>query len=197
MTPFEFLKGLDKFVFLLINHDSTSQFLDPVMIVIRDPFTWIPLYIFISWFIFFKVGKKPWLFVWSSLATVAITDSCSYLLKNAFARITPCYDASISALVRHVAACGGAYSFPSNHASNHFGLAAFWFWSILKLTGKKWKWLWLWAAVICYAQIYVGKQFPSDIIVGAFLGICTGTITAKIFELLIDSKLAFRQTISL
>lgn len=42
---------------------------------------------------------------------------------------------------------------------------------------------------------YEGNHFPSDIIVGAFLGICTGTLTAKIFELFIDSRVAFQKTI--
>jgi undecaprenyl-diphosphatase len=84
---------------------------------------------------------------------------------------------------------GGQYSFPSSHAANHFGLAAFWFWSLYKLTGKKWRWLWIWASLMGYSQIYVGKHFPFDIIAGGLLGIIIGTMMARIFELYLDSKL--------
>jgi undecaprenyl-diphosphatase len=78
--------------------------------------------------------------------------------------------------------CGGYYSFPSSHAANHFGLATFWFWSVWMMTGKKWTWLWYWALAIGYAQIYVGKHYPADILAGALLGWIVGLINAKIFE---------------
>jgi membrane-associated phospholipid phosphatase len=47
--------------------------------------------------------------------------------------------------------------------------------------------------LICYAQVYVGKHFPSDIAAGALLGIITGTIVAKIFQLAWDSKFNVQQ----
>ncbi|MGH2646747.1 MAG: phosphatase PAP2 family protein [Ginsengibacter sp.] len=193
MPPIEFFERLDKILFLLINHDSSYQYLDPVMLVARNPFTWIPLYIFIAWYMFVKIGKRGWQFILFSFITVAITDSCSTLLKNAFGRLRPCVNAEISGLVRHLVDCGGIYSFPSSHAANHFGMATFWFWAIYKTTGKKWRWLWIWASLICYAQVYAGKHFPSDIAAGALLGIITGTIMAKIFELAWDSKFNVQQ----
>ncbi|MEO6136031.1 MAG: hypothetical protein ABIP35_12815, partial [Ginsengibacter sp.] len=47
----------------------------------------------------------------------------------------------------------------------------------------------------CYAQVYVGKHFPSDIAAGALLGIITGTILAKVFELTLNSKLNALQSL--
>jgi len=186
MPPIEFFVRLDKILFLLINHDSSYQYFDPVMLLVRNPLTWIPFYIFMAWYMFVKIGKRVWQFILYSLISVAITDSCSVLLKNTFKRLGPSFDTEISKLVRHLVDCDGAFSFPSSHAANHFGLAAFWFWSVFKATGKKWRWLWIWASLICYAQIYVGKHFPSDIIAGALLGIVTGTLMAKIFEMAWD-----------
>jgi len=189
MSFIEFLQRLDKILFLLINHDSSYRYLDTVMLLARNPITWIALYLFMVWYFFKKTGKQAWQFIFFSLIDLAITDSCCTLLKNIFARVRPCYDSEISGMVRHLIDCGGEYSFPSSHAINHFGLAAFWFWSLLKLTGKKWNWLWIWAALVSYAQIYVGKHYPSDIIAGALLGMLIGTAMAKIFKLLRDSKL--------
>jgi undecaprenyl-diphosphatase len=70
---------------------------------------------------------------------------------------------------------------PSSHAANHFGLAAFWYWSIKSMTGRKWKWLSLWAAAVCYAQIYVCKHYPFDIAAGALFGYVSGMLTSKIY----------------
>ncbi len=193
MPPVEFFERLDKILFLLINHDSSHQFFDPVMLWLRNPLTWIPLYIFMAGYMFVKMGKYLWQFILISLINVAITDQSSVFLKNTFRRLRPCFDPEISRMVRHLVDCGGAYCFPSSHAANHFGLAVLWFWSVYRVTGKKWRWLWIWASLICYAQIYVGKHFPSDVIAGALLGIIAGTFMAKIFELAWDSRLSVPQ----
>ena len=94
----------------------------------------------------------------------------------------PCFDREMHRYIRSINNCGGLYSFPSSHAANHFGMAVFWYWSILKITRKKWKWLWVWASAICYAQVYVGLHFPSDIAAGALLGMGIGIFMVKVFE---------------
>ena len=189
MTLFETLKKLDKILFILIHNDSDHLVLDNIMLAIRNPYTWIPLYAFILFYIIKKAGSRAWLFILLSVLTFIITDGLSAsVLKPFFARARPCYDPEILSHVRNLIDCGGIYSFPSSHASNHFGLAAFWFWSIWKLTGNKWQWLWVWAALIGYAQIYVGKHFPFDIAAGALLGWATGNTMAKAFEYICDLK---------
>jgi membrane-associated phospholipid phosphatase len=188
MSFIDFLKRLDKIFFLLINHDSSYHYLDTIMLVARNPLTWIPLYLFMIWYFLKKSGSRAWQIILFSVVNLAVTDSVSTLFKNIFERARPCYDAEISGLVRHLIDCGGEYSFPSSHAANHFGLATFWFWCILKITGKKWNWLWIWASLICYAQIYVGKHFPSDIVAGALLGMLIGTAMSKMYELFQTSK---------
>jgi undecaprenyl-diphosphatase len=102
------------------------------------------------------------------------------LLKPLFGRLRPCHDPEVQSLLRGLVDCGGMYSMPSNHAANHFGLASFWFFSIRAMTGRKWHWLWVWAAAICYAQIYVGKHYPFDILVGSVVGFLTGWSTFRL-----------------
>jgi undecaprenyl-diphosphatase len=40
--------------------------------------------------------------------------------------------------------------------------------------------LFIWAFAIAYAQVYVGVHYPSDVLVGAFLGIVFGLAGAQI-----------------
>jgi undecaprenyl-diphosphatase len=84
--------------------------------------------------------------------------------------------------LRDLISCGGWFSFPSNHATNHFGLAAFWFGAIWRIKGQKWYWLWAWALLICFGQVYVGKHFPLDILAGALYGITIATGSLWIFR---------------
>ncbi|MFT3932180.1 MAG: phosphatase PAP2 family protein [Chitinophagaceae bacterium] len=183
MPFWEEIKNIDKILFVLIHNDADQKLMDGIMLFIRNAVTWIPLYLFLLVYSFKKMQTKAWLFIAGSIVVFAITDSLSAsVLKPLFARPRPCYDAEIHSYIRNVIDCGGLYSFPSSHASNHFGLAAFWFFSIQRVSGKKWKWLWAWATVIGYAQIYVGKHFPLDIVGGAILGIIVGALIAQLFS---------------
>jgi undecaprenyl-diphosphatase len=193
MSLNEHLKKLDKILFIIIHNDSQHQALDGIMLAIRNPVTWIPLYIFMAFFIIKKTGSRAWIFIVLSLVTVAITDcSTGLILKPLFGRLRPCFDPEIHRYIRNIINCGGLYSFPSSNAANYFGLAAFWFWSLLKITGKKWKWLWVWTSLICYAQVYVGRQFPFDVVAGALLGLIIGMFMAKLFGYFWDSDKIFK-----
>jgi len=78
--------------------------------------------------------------------------------------------------------CSGGYSFISNHAANHFGMASFFYITFRKII-PKWAWLgFLWAALIAYSQVYVGVHYPLDVFCGALLGIFSGIITGRVFN---------------
>jgi membrane-associated phospholipid phosphatase len=182
MPILQSLEKIDRSLFELINHDATAPFLDPVMSLLRNPDTWIPLYVFMAFWSVIRLKKVTWLFVLCTLITFAFTDSVTaFIFKPLFERLRPCAEPALAGIVRVLDGCGGKYSFPSNHASNHFGLAAFWFGAIHLMTGKRWYWLWIWAFLVCYAQVYVGKHYPGDILAGAIFGICTGILTYRLF----------------
>ncbi len=42
MPLIKWLENLDKVMFVLIQHDADHRFLDPVMLVLREPLTWVP-----------------------------------------------------------------------------------------------------------------------------------------------------------
>ncbi|MEP7257286.1 MAG: phosphatase PAP2 family protein [Flavitalea sp.] len=174
---------IDKKLFTFINAKASSPALDWLMLALRNPLTWIPLYAFILYWIIRYHKKFACQFVVLTLVTFAITDfTCASLLKPLFARPRPCYDPELMPVLRSLVGCAGRYGMPSNHASNHFGLAAFWFIAIKNISGRKWSWLWIWAALVCYAQVYVGKHYPFDVTVGAILGITVGSLMALGFR---------------
>lgn len=179
----QWLDGIDKAIFVFINYTLHMGWLDGFMLLMRNPPTWAPLYIFLIYWMYRQDKSMVIPFLIISIATFAITDYTSAsILKPFFERLRPCHDASLAGHMYNLEDCGGQYSMPSSHASNHFGLAMLWFWIIWYLKGKRWNWVWLWAGIICYAQIYTGKHFPFDILAGALLGIITGTCMAKVFE---------------
>ena len=194
MQFLKWMDDVDKWMFTFIHHTLANNILDAVMLFIRDGLVWIPLYGFLLFWIIRYHKPYALKFIIISIITVAFTDYVSAsVLKPIFERPRPCYDVALQPVIRNIIGCGGLYSFPSSHASNHFGMATFWFWSVFIMTGKKWYWLWFWAALICFAQVYVGKHYPFDILGGAIFGWVTGITGAKIFERWVHSP-ALRKT---
>lgn len=175
----------DKSLFTLINGKWTCSFFDSLMPWIRDSKNWVPLYIVILAFLFYKWGKLAWKWVVLVGINVALTDQISsHFFKPYFQRLRPCADPEIMhqsrLLLDH---CSGGFSFTSSHAANHFGLAMFVVMTLAPLL-KNYRFVFLiWAALISYAQVYVGVHYPADIFVGAFIGILVGWLNGKLFQI--------------
>jgi len=183
MRVARWLLEADRSLFYLINNKLSFTFLNEFMLLLRQAFTWIPLYLFILLFFYANCRKYILPVVVLSVLTFAISDFTSAsILKPFIGRLRPCHDATINFQINNIAGCGGVYSMPSSHASNHFGLATFWFLVIKHLVNKKWYWLWIWAFLIGYAQIYVGVHYPADILTGALLGIGSAYFTWHVFQ---------------
>jgi membrane-associated phospholipid phosphatase len=186
----EWLEHVDKGVFSFVQTKLSAKWLDGIMLLTRNPLTWIPLYIFILFRVLKWERTIALKFICLSILCFAITDySTAHFFKPLFERLRPCYDSETQGIVRGIIGCGGKYSFPSSHASNHFGLAAFWFYSLYLITNRKWRWLWLWAGLISYAQVYVGVHFPLDVLGGALLGTIIGVSLSKVFRVWSGSSL--------
>ena len=183
MVTWHWLIDMDKALFTFIHVDGAVGFLDGFMKLLRHQYTWVPLYAFLLYYII-RFGKSQVLpFIALTLLCFAITDySSASIFKPMLARLRPCHDPDLAGEIRGLVGCGGVYSFPSSHASNHFGLATFWYFAIHRMTSRKWYWLWFWALIICYAQIYVGKHYPLDIAAGALLGFVTGMLCFRIYD---------------
>jgi undecaprenyl-diphosphatase len=181
---FRTLVDFDTYLFGIVNQKASNSFFDSIMPFVRQPLFWLPLYLFIILFAIYNFPKKAAIWIGSLLLTVAITDSVSsHIFKPFFGRLRPCNNPelvdSIHLLVDH---CGQNGSFTSSHATNHFGIAVFIFITLEKVWGKFNYLFILWAAVISFAQVYVGVHFPFDVIGGALLGSGIGYLTASAFK---------------
>jgi undecaprenyl-diphosphatase len=142
------------------------------------------LYIFFLYLAFFKFPKQAWLFILFFLITFGITDYLTVeVLRPLIQRPRPCHDETLLATLKLITPdCGGPNGLPSAHASNHFGMSMFLFIAFKEIFRKRYWILFVWAFFVCYAQVYVGKHFPGDIILGAFIGIITGGLTGKAYK---------------
>lgn len=165
---------VDYAVFEFVNQTLAHPWLDALLPVYREKTTWIPLYLLLVVLLLREYGWQRTLYVFLVVGVaIAIADQlAASVLKPLIGRLRPCANPDIADQARILVSCGGQYSFPSNHATNHFALA-----HVLSLT-----WLadkargyrlaiYCWAASIALAQVYVGKHFPADILFGGLLGL--------------------------
>lgn len=180
----ETLKWWDQWFFIKINNEWTSSFFDTVLPYCRQPVFWLPLYIFLLAFFTLNFKSKGWWWSLLFVVTIALTDSVgTRVFKEGFHRLRPCSDPEFFFHVRLLLKnCSGGYSFVSNHAANHFGMATFFFITTRNVIGKWALVAFLWAAVISYAQVYVGVHYPFDVLAGAVLGILFGLFTGMLFN---------------
>jgi undecaprenyl-diphosphatase len=170
----------DRMFFILINQVLSGSLADGFFIPIRNPFVWIPVYVVLSAFIYRYMGKKGLLALLLTCLVVAVADQISsQLIKPWIERPRPCQE--LYGHIRLLVPCGSGYSFTSSHAANHFAYALF----TGKLLHAYWpgfgRLLWLWAALICYAQVYVGLHYPLDVICGGFLGRLIARLAYSLF----------------
>ncbi|MBL7744816.1 MAG: phosphatase PAP2 family protein [Chitinophagaceae bacterium] len=180
----ERLKEWDQWLFIQLNSVLTNSFFDVLMPFLRNGVNWAPLYLFLLVFVLLNFKAKGGWWVLLFIVTVSLTDMTgTYLFKHNFERLRPCGDPDFYYRVRLlVSQCSGGYSFTSNHAANHFGMATFIFITFYPFI-KKWAWMaFAWAGLIAYAQIYVGVHYPADILAGSLIGLLIGTLTGKLFN---------------
>ena len=176
---------MEQTLFHFFHHDLANPFLDAVLPVYREKTTWIPLYLLLVGLLWREYGWRRTLFLLLTVAvTLAVADQlAAAVLKPWIGRLRPCADPVIGDTVRALVPCGGKFSFPSNHATNHFALAALLSATWLRDHARGWRiGLYAWAATIALAQVYVGKHWPGDILAGALLGTGLGLIGAYCFR---------------
>jgi undecaprenyl-diphosphatase len=175
------LVQFDRDLFFAINHGLSNSFFDWLMPILRDRYTWVLLYLFIIVFSIKNYGKQGFIMLLFLAMTFGISDFLSSsVIKPNVQRLRPCNETEIKTNVNNLVDCGTGYSFPSSHATNHFGIAVF----LIMMFYHKWKIILpigiFWAASISFAQIYVGVHYPIDILTGSLLGSSIGLGMSKI-----------------
>ncbi len=178
------LLQLDNQFFQLINGKWHNSFFDALMPFIRNANFWMPLYLFLLCFAIVNFKKNTFLWVLFAAGTVFLCNFISSdLIKENIFRLRPCNDpslaGSINVLVNYRPQSS---SFTSSHATNHFAMATFFYFTMRRIIGKSAILFFAWAALICFAQVYVGVHFPLDVISGGLIGFVFGYLSARSFN---------------
>ncbi len=154
---------LDANLFYLINTRLTSWALDAYMPFVSDKSNFYAV-IVLGALLLIASGWKKGLRTFVVLAVaVAASDISGGLIKNLLMRVRPCHALEG---VRLLSACGGSYSFPSNHAMNIFAAMV----SLTARYRRLWPLFMFIAFSVSYSRVYVGVHYPLDAAGGAALG---------------------------
>jgi undecaprenyl-diphosphatase len=171
--------GIDRSLFSAINHLPHYIYLDYFFAFLSGV-----SYAGIVWFVIGIV-----LFIWEekkerrSLLSQIIAGYLSItfvdlILKNLFHRSRPEFRLPSTIVVFDMV---NSFSFPSGHATIAFAMAY-----ILSVKHKKWSVAYfLLAFLIGFSRIYLGKHYPSDIVIGSFLGMCIGILSCYLSNLIV------------
>lgn len=185
----EAINNINQTLFFYINNDLANKLFDYIMPIFRNIYTWIPFYILAVVSAFIKFKLRALLLLTGAAILIIITDyGSASIIKPYFSIPRPCNNLLIKDHVRILVHCGSGYSFISAHASNHFGLAAFF--SVCLFYNKNLISciLFLWALLIGFAQIYVGVHYPIDILIGALYGTVIGIVVGKTTKAFLSIK---------
>lgn len=172
---FERLREWDIAGFHLITINLQNGFFDSLMPFITDKWNFIaPLALLSLYLIFFR-PRRDLILAISAVALVLLADGTTQIFKGLVQRIRPCHVFQQVQLL-HGAICTDSFSFPSNHASNTFALAAFISYNYRKLAIPSF----LIAILVGYSRIYLTAHYPTDVLAGAAWGILLGFTVAMV-----------------
>lgn len=189
MSALEKILEWDQSLFLAIHDGWSNSFFDTVMPWFRNPFFWVPVYVFLLYFAVKKFGRNGLLWCLAFIIVFGIADFTSAsILKPYFGRLRPCNEPALQNYIHDLVGCGSGKSFPSSHSSNHFGLSFF----IIFTLGQFYKWMntpaIVWALLVVIAQVYVGVHYPMDILGGLLVGLFGAGLVALLFNKYVQLK---------
>lgn len=182
----EKLLSLDTNLFVYLNGMGSETF-DGLWLMITKQTSWIPLFIFLLYLIYKKLGTKQSLYLLLFVSILLVfTDQTSNLFKNGFQRLRPCNNPEINSFIRIVQS-RSSFSFFSGHATSSMGVATF-LYLIFKRDFNCFWLLFLWPLIFAYSRIYLGLHYPLDILSGYLCGAILGFLMFKCYQIVQKSN---------
>ncbi|QJP34839.1 phosphatase PAP2 family protein [Nonlabens sp. Ci31] len=177
----ENIKELDWDATLFLN-DWGSDAIDLFFNIITHKFYAIPLYAFVLFILYRKLGIRNLAIALIAIALlIACSDQLANLFKNSFERLRPFREPALEGLISKVGKSGGTYGFYSGHASSAVAFATF-LWFILRRKHKTIGIVMIiWAVLVAYSRVYLGVHYLGDVLMGAFMGTLLGLFFAWVY----------------
>ena len=176
----DFLYHMDAALLRFFNQSCANPLADQLAQWFRSPWFWAPVYLFMLVYALRAHGMRG---LWWCAFFLATFLFCDYLsasvVKTLVQRIRPCRADGLA--IRELVICGSGFSFPSTHATNHFGFATFITLTLRIFFPRVAWWAYGWALLVCLSQLYCGVHYPSDILGGALMGTLLGLWNARYF----------------
>mgnify|MGYP002626387828 CR=1 FL=1 len=163
-----------------------TPFTDGAWKLLSGPAVWVVGCSLLIAYLFVRLGwKKALVAVGACLLTFALADRTSVFVKEAVARLRPCWDEDmLAAGLRVLEGKGGRYGFFSAHAANAAGLALCSFLCLRSdrspsRRGYAFLAFGL-ATLVGISRIFVGKHYLVDVLTGFAAGLLLGWLSAAI-----------------
>ena len=174
--------AIDKELLVFLNGLGSKNF-DPLWLIITKQSSWIPLFVFLLYLVYKKLGAKQTIIIILFVSVLlTVNNTITELFKSTFQRLRPCNDPEIKDIIRNIKP-SSTFSFFSGHSSNTMAVFVF----LYSIFRKKYKYFWvliLWPLVFAYSRIYLGLHFPTDILAGYTCGVITGYMTYIIYQII-------------
>ncbi len=165
---------IDIQIMMWIQEHMQSEFMDSFMKFITWIGDWMLLWaiLFVIYFIFKKKDRNAKILALSLCISFLVNQ---VILKNMVRRPRPFIEnAQLPSLIKEPT----SYSFPSSHSATSFAVA-----SALSLTNKSLRFIsYLLASLIAFSRVYLNVHHPSDVVVGALVGILSTIVAEKIIN---------------
>lgn len=179
----DFIQHYDEIAFHYINGIWRDSFSDIILPFMRKAKNWIPLYVCLLVYIYYFFKKDFFkIFCLIALTMIATDLVSSHLIKKTIRRTRPCRETELPYEAVKLIPCSNGFSFTSSHAANHYAIATILSLSVFRRKKGVQIAFFTWAALIAYAQVYVGVHYPFDIFCGSILGMSIAILVNKIYR---------------